>query len=208
VIPNAVDVHALGAAPPYPRERQVILTGGRLEHYKNVGGVIEAVGGGLADVDLRILGDGPARPSLERMVRERGLQDRVGFLGRVDTASLQRWYRTAAVFVTLSEHEAFGIAPMEAVAAGAAVVASDVPAHRELAEEHPGARISLVPLDADPRQVATLLRANLDGGSHPPQTQILDWDSVAARTVALYRQVVAERPPGRHLLRVARGVRG
>jgi glycosyltransferase involved in cell wall biosynthesis len=100
------------------------------------------------------------------------------------------------------------MAPLEAVAAGAAVVASDVPAHREIAEEHPGARISLLPVDADPRQVAALVRAHLDEKPRQRQeTQILDWDDVARRTLALYQQVVAERPRGRQRVRVVREAR-
>ena len=46
---------------------------------------------------------------------------------------LRRWQRTADVVVSLSTRESFGLSLAEGIAAGAAIVASEIPAHREMA---------------------------------------------------------------------------
>ena len=71
-----------------------------------------------------IVGDGPRRAALQRLVDERGLQERVVFTGhRDDVAAL---LAEADVFVLPSRSEAFPNAAMEAMASGLPVVASGV----------------------------------------------------------------------------------
>lgn len=65
---------------------------------------------------------------------------------------LHRWLRTARVLILLSAHEAFGMAPMEAAAAGCRVVLSDIAAHREIALDYLGESTVLVdPTDRETR---------------------------------------------------------
>lgn len=190
VIPNGVDVAELRAAAPYDVGRTVVLSAGRLDGYKRVDLIIRA----LAHLDdsfaLRVAGDGPARAALEALAARLGLGQRVEFLGRVDDDALRRWFRTARVFASMSEHEAFGITVLEALAAGADVVASDIPSYREIARSHGG--VALLPPGAAPERLARAIeRAALpprDGRAAPP---ILSWDDVAAETLRLYRAVAA-----------------
>jgi glycosyltransferase involved in cell wall biosynthesis len=83
--------------------------------YKRVDRAIEACA--LADVPLRIAGDGPDR---ERLQRQSG--NGVTFLGRVSDEVLRDEYQAARV-VILPGEEDFGIAPLEAQACGRPVVA-------------------------------------------------------------------------------------
>ena len=57
------------------------------------------------------------------LARELGLRDAVTFTGRVTLASLVAYYRTASAFVSLSEHEGFGVPLLEAMRLRAPVVA-------------------------------------------------------------------------------------
>jgi glycogen synthase len=81
---------------------------------------------GLLDptVPLRatIVGAGPQRRRMERYLRTHGL-DWVELPGRVDKEELRRLHRSADVYLTTARLEAFGIAPLEARAAGVPVVA-------------------------------------------------------------------------------------
>ena len=77
---------------------------------------------------------------------------------------------------------------IECLAAGARVVASDIPAHRDLVEKTRGS-ISLVDLDVAPeilaREIAALSAA-------PAATPAIDsWDDVAERTLDAYRETIA-----------------
>ena len=83
--------------------------------------------------DLVILGTGPEEPRLRQLVEDEGLSGSVRLLGGVSDEDLRRWQRTAAVVVSLSTRESFGLSLAEGITAGAAIVASDIPAHREMA---------------------------------------------------------------------------
>ena len=187
VIPNGIDTAGIRAATPFRLERPVILAAGRLEKYKQVEITVRAFAHLGPDPILVISGTGPTLPALRELTIELGIENRVRFVGFISTDELQRWYRTAAVTVTLSRHEAFGLVLLEAAVAGARVVASDIPAHRELVATI-GDCASLVPLDASVREVAAVIERELTHtNSHARDLEVPSWDDVAGRTVELYR---------------------
>ncbi|HUR34395.1 MAG TPA: glycosyltransferase [Vicinamibacterales bacterium] len=83
--------------------------------YKRIELAIEACH--LAHLPLRIVGDGPERPALERMA-----DGRAEFLGRLSNDDVRALYRRARL-VLLPGEEDFGIVPLEAQACGRPVVA-------------------------------------------------------------------------------------
>lgn len=94
------------------------------------------------DADLYVAGDGPLRGELERLAAGLGIADRVTFLGYVPDADLPRAYATADCFVLPTRRlEGFGLATLEALAAGTPVVATPVGGTTEI----------LAGLDSDPR---------------------------------------------------------
>ncbi len=101
--------------PDGSRPERYALIVSALVPYKRIELAIDACR--HAHVPLRIVGDGPERPALER--RARG---EVEFLGRVADADIRDLYRRAAV-VLLPGEEDFGIVPLEAQACGRPVVA-------------------------------------------------------------------------------------
>jgi glycogen(starch) synthase len=76
-------------------------------------------------VPLRIYGDGPERPALERLVREHALTG-VTFHGWADRAGVAAALRGTRVLVVPSRFEPFGIVALEALASGCLVVCSNV----------------------------------------------------------------------------------
>ncbi|MCC9308202.1 glycosyltransferase family 4 protein [Kitasatospora sp. RB6PN24] len=189
VVPNAVDRRALLAAAPLPDEPATVLSVGRLERYKRVDRVIEGfVRVGDPGTQLVIIGEGPDRSRLERVAAAAGARARIRFLGRVGDPELLRWLRTAAVLCSLSEHEAYGLAPAEALAAGAWAVLSDIPAHLEL----PAAgAVRLLPERSGSDELAHQLADCLAAPPPPGGEAIPDWDAVAAQLVDVYREVAA-----------------
>lgn len=67
---------------------------------------------------------------LKARVAEAGLTERIRFLGEVD--DIRPWYRRMSLYVAPSRNEGFGLTPLEAMASGAAVVASDAGAYAEM----------------------------------------------------------------------------
>ncbi len=187
VIPNGVDRESIDDAAPFECHHTCVLVVGRLESYKQVDQVIEAMGRLPERFGLVVVGDGPVRADLERLAAAGAARDRIRFVGRVDAGILQRWQRTASVTVCMSRHEAYGLVLAEAVAAGSRVVASDIEAHQEVAAAV-GGHVTLVPPDLSAGGLASAIeevtRAPVERSA---AFEVPSWTEVARRTLALYR---------------------
>lgn len=80
---------------------------------------------------------------LKERVAKAGLVDRILFVG--EHRDIDRWYRALSLYVAPQRWEGFGLTPLEAMASGVPVVASDVGAFSELIEDGVTGRI--VPRD-------------------------------------------------------------
>jgi rhamnosyl/mannosyltransferase len=133
VVPLSIDLDAYGdyEGPPFDLpvtgDRPVLLCVGRLIYYKGLEYAVDAMT--EVEADLLVVGTGPLRESLEARARERGVADRVTFLGYVDDDRLQYCYDRADVFVfpSVAASEGFGIVQLEAMAYGTPVVNTDLP---------------------------------------------------------------------------------
>jgi glycosyltransferase involved in cell wall biosynthesis len=151
VVPLAVADPVRGRQP-YPGESPVVLTVARQEPYKRTDLLIRAV------VELRnrgvparlvVVGDGSAMAACRALATRLRGEDVVTFAGQVDEDTLGRWWASASLYATASLKEAFGIGLAEALVAGLPVVASAIPAHREVIRRAgSGALAELCPVDA------------------------------------------------------------
>jgi glycosyltransferase involved in cell wall biosynthesis len=194
--PNGVDRDEIAAAQPFEEgrdidARDIVLAAGRLEAYKRIDRTIAAMTH-LPDHRLVVIGSGPAQATLEEQVAQLGLQERVTFLGAVPRNDLHRWFRTASVFVSLSEHEAFGITLLEAAVGGAGVVASDIPAHREVSAYVPGTPVRLIAADSAPGGIAEAIRETRRMSSDAPELPGVPlWSQTVDQTLEAYRLALA-----------------
>jgi glycosyltransferase involved in cell wall biosynthesis len=79
------------------------------------------------DLRLVIIGDNISQyPSVRQSVIRSRVENMVRFLGFVPFETLRCFYQSAAAFVFPSRYEGFGMPPLEAMACGAPVVASNV----------------------------------------------------------------------------------
>lgn len=106
-----------------------IIMVARFAPQKNQVQLIEAVSAIDLPFKLTFIGDGPTRAAVENLVAERGLQDRVEFLGmRTDTDQI---LASSSIFVLATNWEGFPITILEAMRAGLPVIATDVDGVRE-----------------------------------------------------------------------------
>jgi glycosyltransferase involved in cell wall biosynthesis len=98
-----------------------ILSVGRIDRAKRVGLLIDALG---ADTSLRcvVAGEGPELDRLERLARERGLDGRAKFAGRVSAQELADLYARCLAVYYAPVDEDFGMVPYEAFLAKKPVV--------------------------------------------------------------------------------------
>jgi glycogen synthase len=71
-----------------------------------------------------VIGDGPFRGRLERLVGHLGIAPRVSFLGRASDRELHAWYEAATLFVHPTLYEGSSLVTLEAMAHRRAVLAS------------------------------------------------------------------------------------
>ncbi len=109
VVYPPVDTHEYDPNDKETGEYYVTLS--RLDWHKDIDGIVRA----FNDLESRLLvaGDGPERERLERLAG-----DNVEFLGYVDEVEKRRLLAGAKAFVFNGRNEDFGIAPVEALAAG------------------------------------------------------------------------------------------
>jgi mannosyltransferase len=72
---------------------------------------------------------------LEQKIAAAGLTERIIFLGVVDADTVADWYQNVLITVACPRYEPFGLTPLEGMACGCAVVASDTGAFRTIVEE-------------------------------------------------------------------------
>lgn len=118
---------ALLAAAGGDAESALVLYAGRVSPEKRLEPLLHACGAlagvaGGRDLRLVVVGDGPSVPSLKALAA-RVAPGRVHFAGNVaERSRLAAVYASADVFVHSNDREPFGIAPLEAMAAGVPVV--------------------------------------------------------------------------------------
>lgn len=190
VIPLGVNTRALLEAEPFENDRPVILTAGRLERYKRVDTAIRAFARMRNDAELVVCGSGPERSALEHLVHELGIQSRVSFRGQVSDAELHRWHRTATSTVSLSTRESFGLVILEAAVAGSRVVASDIPAHAELAKRLGSIDSRVTVVASDVAGIAAVLDEQVEMERVRPLADgEFDWSLMARQYESIYRSL-------------------
>jgi phosphatidyl-myo-inositol alpha-mannosyltransferase len=131
VVFNGIEVERVATAPPAPKSGPTVLFVGRHEPRKGLDVLLSALPELPADVRLWIAGDGPDTKALQARVTG---DPRVEWLGRVTEEEKNARLTAADVFCAPSlRGESFGIVLLEAMAAGAALVASDLPGYANVA---------------------------------------------------------------------------
>jgi glycosyltransferase involved in cell wall biosynthesis len=85
--------------------------------------------------DLIFLGEGYLRPSLSQEIEISGLEKAVKLTGMIARDSVFEQFAAADLFVSASWGEGLPVAVLEAMACRRPVILSDIPPHREIAEE-------------------------------------------------------------------------
>lgn len=199
VVPNGVDPDALrreadkGAIPPYLQGRRWIAAVGRLVPIKGFDVAIRALARLPADLHLIVAGHGPEQGKLQRLAQRLGLGARVHLPGWLPEPEKLRIVRDAAAFVHPARHEAFGIAPLEAMALGTPVVASRVGGLAELV----GDAERLVP-PKDPGALAAALARVLEdvqarrsaAQSGTQRADTYTWEAASRRLETVYEELL------------------
>jgi glycosyltransferase involved in cell wall biosynthesis len=179
--------------PPPPTRPDYVLTVGSLDLRKGQDVLLRALAS-VDDANLVLVGpDGWRAGTIRALAEQLGVAHRVEFAGHVSDERLAELYAGAAVVCVPSRAEGFGLPVLEAMAAGVPVVASDLPATREVG----GDDVAFVPAD-DPEALATALgnlladegRRAVLGASGRHRAAAHTWEAVARATITAYERAI------------------
>jgi glycosyltransferase involved in cell wall biosynthesis len=181
---------------------RLIVSVGRLVYYKGFEYLIRAMT--RVQGKLLIVGEGPLRDKLGALASELGVAEKVVFLGKVDHDHLVACYHAAQVFVmaSIARSEAFGIAQIEAMAAGLPVVNTNLDSGVPFVSLHQETGLTVPPADADALAAAINqllengeLRASLGRAARLRAAQEFSLESMASRTLSLYERICSRLGP-------------
>jgi D-inositol-3-phosphate glycosyltransferase len=184
---------------------EVLLFVGRIDPVKGLDTLLEALALLRHRPDLQLLVAGgageahaadPDEAHLRALARRLGVADRVLWLGPVEQERLPLYYSGADVSVVPSRYESFGLVALEALACGAALVASRVGGLPSIVED--GQNGLLVP-SRTPAEFASRIERILDDpglaerlrAAARPSMIRFSWAATARRVAALYDELSA-----------------
>ena len=175
-----------------------IISVSRLTKYKNIKTVILAFASlstKIKNVRLIIVGSGSEENRLKDLVKELKITKRVNFLKNLPRRKLIELYKMSHVFSLPSTVEGFGIATIEAGAAGLPYVNSDAFIHQEVTKNGFGGYLenSEIPSDFSKRfhELITNERLyNRKSKQAKKLSQIYSWKKISDQTEAIYESTV------------------
>lgn len=202
VLSMGVDTHTRFVLPASGRDANRLLFVGRLAEKKGVDVLLNAIPRLIGDfpaLRLSIVGGGTEEASLRRQTADMGLSGHVEFAGPVPNQELPGWYQRSGILVfpsvvtSYGDQEGLGLVPIEALACGCAVVASDLPAIGDVIRD---GETGLTAKAGDPAALAAALRRLLLDASLRSRLAAqgrayvqshYDWTVIAERYASLFR---------------------
>jgi len=199
IVPNGVDVGAFAEAEPrvdLPAGRRILWVN-RLDAQKGFPIAVAALSKVLAEVPdavLVVVGEGKDREALGLLTES--VRARVDMRGAVPNEQVPSFHAACEAFVSPAVgQESFGIALVEAMAAGLPVIATDIPGYREVVSD--GVEGLLVP-PRDPEALAAgLVRVLTEpelavrlGEAGRERARTFDWPVVVDRLEELYGRAI------------------
>lgn len=196
LLPNGVEVERYASADPWPSTRPAIVFVGRHEPRKGLAVLLDAFAELDRDAVLWVAGEGAQTDEL----RARNVPG-VEWLGRISDHEKAARLRgaTIAAFPSVAS-ESFGVVLLEAMAAGVAAIASDIPGYRSVARPD---REALIVPPGDPDALRLALRRLLDDAGQRDRlveagrrrADELSMATLAERFVGVYEEAIAVGPP-------------
>ncbi len=181
-----------------------LLAVGRLSYFKGFDVLLRALAK-VPGANLVLVGAGECDPALRRLSQSLGISGRVKFAGRIDidasgSRMLASLYERADVFClpSINRAESFGLVLLEAMRAGTATIASDIPGSGVgLIVRHEETGLLVPPGDAE-ALAAAIRRLSAHAGlrNELGERGLTRWreeftlDRCVQRTLALYRQLL------------------
>jgi glycosyltransferase involved in cell wall biosynthesis len=189
IIPNGLNFEEFRKAETFGGENKnkIILYVGRLEEYKGVQYIIQALHS-MLEYRLEIIGSGPYEGKLREKAEKLGVGNRIQWLSDLSRDELLRRYKSASVFVLLSPFEAYGITVAEALASGIPCVVCSSGALKEFIDGKMCIGIKY-PIAIDELIAAIKIAAIKSAKRETYTKKLMSWDEVVEQIQKLYEEM-------------------
>ncbi len=181
-----------------PHGEKVILHASNFRKVKRIADVIYTFNKILKSIPSKLLlvGDGPERHMAEELCRELGIFEETRFVGKQQ--DMEDIYAIADLFLLPSEYESFGLAALEAMAAGTPVVATNAGGIPEIITHNKNGFLSDIGDVENMSQHAIALLGNQQmlttfGAAARKQAETFDIYNVVPQYESLYKQVLKNK---------------
>ena len=207
VIPMGVDLEERFSPCPKPRREQSLLFVGRLVEKKGLEYLIRAMPRILEKhpgVTLTIVGRGPEEAAVRNLCGTLGIMPQVRFFGALPNSEMNALYQASEVLVFPSvvakdgDQEGFGLVMVEAMGCECAVVATDLPAIRDIIVD---GKTGLIVPEKDPEVLADNilmllenpgLRSSLGHDGRSFVWERYDWRNIAAQYQTFFEELMTD----------------
>jgi len=185
-----------------PMNNDTAIFVGRLWNHKRVDLIIKALAL-LPRGKLLIVGDGPEKKPLKKLVKLLKLKQRVTFMNNLSNAQLDQAYRNAACGVYTPVREPFGIMPLEAASYGMPVVVTHDGGYTEVLDDSCAHIVA-----PDPEHIAEALHdffsdhenARKMGAAARKKVENYTWDHTARNLLGLFKRTQIKQQNIQHSL--------
>lgn len=207
IIPNGVDLKKSSifnlqfSNKEKDKRGKVIITISRLVRKNGIDTLIKAVKElRVADYELKIVGEGKERKSLEKLARRLDIADKVNFIGGVPNENTFDYLLEADVFVRPSRSEGLGTAFLEAMAVGTPIIGTKVGGIPDFLED---GKTGLFVKTDDPKDLAEKILMVLEDGDlkrilsengRKLVEERYNWDKIAVLMKEVYEKVINNYP--------------
>jgi glycosyltransferase involved in cell wall biosynthesis len=200
-----VDLEERFSPSPCLRREKSLLFVGRLVEKKGLEYLIRALPQVLEthpDATLTIIGTGPQEAAARSLCTALGVAPHVRFLGAIPNSELSAYYQTAEVVIFPSvvardgDQEGFGLVLVEAMGCECAVIATELPAIRDIIAD---GKTGLIVPEKDPEALAqkiqallenSEMRASLARDGRIAVSTKYDWRNITAQYLAFFEELM------------------
>ena len=205
VIPNGVDIKRFHPLPQdearrtlgLPKNGKIAVSVASLTEAKNHPLLISAFAKMVADsrdAKLFIVGDGPLRPALDRLICKLRIQEQVTLVGAKPNEELALWFSAADVSCLVSSREGWPNVIMESIACGTPVVATRVGGVPEIISSPELGVLAEQDRDSIAAALQSALDIEWDRNALALYAQLRGWDVVASEVEQYLSSRVSMRP--------------
>ena len=200
-IPNGSRIYSLIERTALEGRLPRLISVGSLSSKKNFTTTISAIALLRDEVEsYTIIGEGPERPLLEKLIQEKKLENKVKLIGWSD--EIEAHLHAADIQLIPSLWEGFGLVAVEGMSTGLPVVASNVDGLREVIDES-NPSVTLVNQPGSVNEWVTCIRVmvkniyaiglNKIAITSRQQAEMFSLDEMADHYLAIYLQVLSEQ---------------